>query len=58
MQTEQRSASSTSAQEHVVPPVQETPQIAEPGGDIEQRVPAKLPPHSRAAAAQRFNDVP
>jgi membrane peptidoglycan carboxypeptidase len=58
MQTEQRSASSNSAEGQVVPSMQETPPVAEPGGSVGQRVPAKLPPHSRAAAAQRLNDVP
>ena len=56
MQTEQRPMSSKSAQKHSLSGVQDTP--PEMGAITGNRIPARLPPHSRAAAAQRLNDVP
>ncbi|HEY4386148.1 MAG TPA: transglycosylase domain-containing protein, partial [Ktedonobacteraceae bacterium] len=59
MQTEQRPMSSKSAQKHGLPGLQETPLLTtESGENTGNRIPARLPSHSRAAAAQRLNDVP
>ncbi len=58
MQTEQRSTSLPSSEEQNLQTAQATPPLAEAGLPPGIRVPAKLPPHSRAAAAQRLNDIP
>jgi membrane peptidoglycan carboxypeptidase len=59
MQIEQRQTSSDATEGQAVEKGQEKSLIAEPVGSTRaKRIPAKLPPHSRAAIAQRLNDVP